>query len=298
MRGKVNKKLGFLGPEGTFTEEIALLYSDDDKSVKMKEYLSIGQIVEDVAKGVISNGIVPLENSLEGSVSVTLDMLAAAEDVFIKEEIVYPISHCLMALNEAVPGDLKAVYSHIQAFSQCRSFLKENMPRASLVPTESTAAAARLVAESGDNIAAVAPARAASLFNLKIIAADIQDGNSSGESNGNVTRFVVLAKEDGDPMGRDKTSVILSIKDGAGSLYNVLGVFASRKVNLTKIESRPARKSLGEYLFFIDFEGHRKDNNIIALFEELESKVNYMKMLGSYPCFINKNIVKDINGCI
>ncbi len=288
-------ELGFLGPEGTFTEEMALIYAKEIKTLKLKEYLSIAQIVEDVAKGAIHCGMVPLENSLEGSVSVTLDMLASEKDVFIKREIVYPISHCLMTVPDRKLEEIEAVYSHIQAFSQCRQFLKERLAGVALIPTDSTAAAALLVSSSRKQIAAIAPARAAALFNLKIIATGIQDRSSCSEKNDNVTRFVLIAREDSEREGNDKTSVILSIKDGPGSLYNVLGVFAARGVNLTRIESRPARKNLGDYLFFIDFEGHRNDDNLIDLFKELQSKINYMKMLGSYPCYITeKKLIKPV----
>ncbi len=278
----MNDYLGFLGPPGTFTEETALLYCRENAGPVLKEYTAIDQIIEDVSIGTIKQGIVPLENSLEGSVSITLDMLVLNRDVYIYKELVYPISHCLMACPGVGMEEIMEVHSHIQAFSQCRKFLKEKLPGATNVPVESTGAAAKNIASLGGFRAAIAPARASKIFELDILFSDIQDGHNQGK-NGNVTRFVIIAQKDHPVTDQNKTSVILSIKDGPGSLYNILGVFAGRAVNLTRIESRPARKSLGEYLFFIDFEGHRKDANIIKLLEELKSKVKFMKMLGSYP---------------
>lgn len=275
--------LGYLGPRGTFTEETALLYSRESYAPVLKEYNSIDHIIEDVALGNIEQGIVPLENSYEGSVGITLDMLVLNDDVYIYKELVYPISHCLMVPPGVAVNEIREVHSHMQAFSQCRNFLKGKLPAATLVPAESTAAAAKNIASSGGRKAAIAPARAAEICGLHLLVSDIQDGHNKGK-NGNVTRFVIIAQQDHPATNHDKTSVILSIKDGPGSLYNILGVFAERAVNLTRIESRPARKNLGDYLFFIDFEGHRKDANIIKVLEELQGRVKFMKMLGSYPC--------------
>lgn len=284
----MNVNLGYLGPAGTFTEETALHYMAENPFLKLKEYISIDRIVEDVAAGNIEQGIVPLENSLEGSVGITLDMLAGSPEVFIRRELIHHISHCLLVPPGVMLDDIEEIYSHIQAFSQCRSFLTENLPIAALIPVESTGSAAKKVSVLGGNKAAIAPSRASGIFGLDILLSDIQDGNGCGK-NGNVTRFVIISKNDHPRTGSDKTSVLLSIKDGPGSLYNILGIFAGRDVNLTRIESRPARKTLGEYLFFIDFEGHREDANINKLLLELDRKVKYMKMLGSYPSSDLKN---------
>ena len=274
--------MGYLGPAGTFTEEIALIYVQEIESLQLQEFKSIDGIIEQVAAGQLNQGIVPLENSLEGSVNITLDMLVQNE-VYINKEIVYPISHCLMV----PPGvsdlrDIQTLYSHSQAFSQCRDYVKNYLPAVEQVPLESTAAAAQRVASEDKRIAAIAPARAADLFGLRIMAADIQDGGGA-DKNGNMTRFVVVSSGDHHFTGKDKTSIIFAIKDGPGSLYGVLGIFAHRNINLTRIESRPSRQSLGEYLFFIDFEGHKEENNIKEALEELKEQTKYLKMLGSYP---------------
>ncbi|MFY9113757.1 MAG: prephenate dehydratase [Dethiobacteria bacterium] len=273
--------LGFLGPRGTFTEETALLYMHGQDE-RLKEYDTIDRIIEDVAAGALARGVVPIENSLEGSVNITLDMLVQSSGVYINQELLYPVSHCLLTPEGIKLYDIREVYSHLQAFSQCRIFLKEKLGTVNYVSMESTAAAARTVALLGGNRAAIATRRAAGIFGLNILLSAIQDGNGDDKYN-NVTRFVVISPADHPPTGNDKTSIILSIKDGPGSLYNILGLFAARGINLTRIESRPARKTLGEYLFFIDFEGHRQEKNAGELLDELVARVNFIKMLGSYP---------------
>lgn len=273
--------LGFLGPQGTFTEEAALLYNHD-RSQYLREYATIDRIIEDVAAGILGQGVVPIENSLEGSVNITLDALVQNEGAYIYQEVLYPVSHCLLAPEGTRMDDIEEVYSHPQAFSQCRIFLKEKLGVASYVSMESTAAAARAVALLGGGRAAIATRRAAGIFGLNILTSAIQDGNEEAKYD-NVTRFVVISSSDHPFTGGDKTSIVLSIKDGPGSLFNILGLFAAKGINLTRIESRPARKALGKYLFFIDFEGHRRDKNVKGLFEELSDRVILLKNLGSYP---------------
>ncbi|NLI70926.1 MAG: prephenate dehydratase [Firmicutes bacterium] len=273
--------LGFLGPQGTFTEEAALLYSHD-RNQHLREYATIDRVIEDVAAGILAQGVVPIENSLEGSVNITLDALVRNEGVYIYQELLYPVSHCLLAPEGARMDGIEEVYSHLQAFSQCRVFLKEKLGAASYVSMDSTAAAARIVALLGGNRAAIATRRAAGIFGLNILSSAIQDGNEEAKHD-NVTRFVVISPDDHPFTGGDKTSIVLSIKDGPGSLFNILGLFAAKDINLTRIESRPARRTLGEYLFFIDFEGHRRETKIGRLLEELSDRVVFLKMLGSYP---------------
>ena len=275
--------LGYLGPKGTFTEEIALIYARDKDAPVLKELNGIDEVIEGVANGELEEGIVPLENSLEGSVDITLDMLVQNE-VYIYKELIYPISHCLLVPPGVPLQDIQIVYSHSQALSQCRQYLKRILPEAARVPVDSTGAAAGKVAAREESAAAIAPARAASIFGLQILASDIHDGDGGEKNkNDNLTRFVVISNRDHPPTGRDKTSLIFSIKDGPGSLYGILGIFACRQINLTRIESRPSRRNLGEYLFFIDFQGHREENNIIDAMAALPEQVEFLKMLGSYP---------------
>ncbi len=267
--------MGYLGPPGTFTEEVALHFAGP--GTVLQEFTTIDRIVEEVAGGGISRGMVPLENSLEGSVNITLDMLSATGGVYICREVIHPISHTLMTREDVPLARIKEVFSHYQAFAQCRNYLKKNVGEAALIPMESTAAAAARVAAAGGDRAAVAPFRAAGMFGLLSRARDIQDKGD------NVTRFVVLARKDHRPTGKDRTSVVIAIKDGPGSLYEVLGIFAGHRINLTRIESRPARRNLGDYLFFIDFEGHRLEPGVERLLSELKTGTVSCKMLGSYP---------------
>jgi prephenate dehydratase len=269
------KTLGFLGPKGTFSEEAALCYMQKCRR-SLQECSSIPAVLEQTSQGLLDEGIVPLENSLEGGVGVTLDLLAIQNGLFICREIIYPVHHCLLASSATALGDIRQVYSHPHALGQCRIFLEQKLPGATCYTTESTAAAARLIPKVS-GAAAIAPRRAASIFDLRLLAENIED------SVDNVTRFVILARRDSDPTGRDKTSLVLSVPDGPGSLYLVLGFFARASVNLTRIESRPARRSLGDWLFFIDCEGHRLEPKLAQLFSELSCAVPFLKLLGSYP---------------
>lgn len=268
--------LGFLGPRGTFSEEAALVHCRGNGSKELKEFTSIEEVCDGVASGTVDEGIVPLENSLEGGVGATLDALVQQEGIFIAGELIYPVRHCLMARQGSFCGDIRTVYSHPHALGQCRLFLRGNLPQAVYRSVESTAAAAALAAGEG-GAAAVAPARAAALYGLAVLAAGIQDHPHSA------TRFVILAHADHPPTGKDKTSLVLAGPDGPGSLHRILGFFARRRVNLTRIESRPSRRSLGDYLFFIDCQGHRRDPGLEHLFRFLRREVSFLKVLGSYP---------------
>jgi prephenate dehydratase len=270
-------KLGYLGPPGTFSEEAALLYQRFHRqSYKLLEQPTVTQVMEKVASGSLDQGIVPLENSLEGSVNATLDQLVCLEEINIYRELVCPIRQCLLAAPGTALEQITRVYSHPHALGQCRRYLEAVLGHVSCFPVESTAAAAAMVAANPGS-AAIAPRRAAALFGLMILAEGIQDYDD------NVTRFVVVSREEHPPTGCDKTSLVLALSDGPGSLYHVLGFFAARKINLTRIESKPARRSLGDWLFFIDCEGHKDDPQLASLWDELRRNVPFFKLLGSYP---------------
>ncbi len=269
------KRLGYLGPRGTFSEEAALLYNQDSDSILL-EYPSIADVVTAVKEGSIDEGLVPLENTLEGGVGPTLDRLARQEEVYICNELVYPVHQCLMSAEKLDLNQIRQVLSHPHALGQCSEYLNRNLSHAECLPVESTAAAAKAV-RNLPGAAAIAPSRAGELFNLVLLARDIQD------NNGNATRFVVVARHDHAATGEDKTSLVLSIPDGPGSLYHVLGYFAHRNINLTRIESRPSRQMIGDWLFFIDCEGHRNDPGREELWAEIEQAVPFFKLLGSYP---------------
>lgn len=220
-------------------------------------------------------GVVPIENSIEGPVGVTLDLMVHDYDLKIRREIIIPISHNLLINKDATIEDIKYVYSHIQALSQCRKFTDSMGVVVNSTP--STSAAAEMIRGRKDS-ASIGTKRAAEIYGLKIAASDIQDYKN------NVTRFIVLSKTDHEFTGNDKTSVVFSMmEDKPGGLYHILEIFAKHGINLTKIESRPSKEKLGKYIFFIDFEGHRTDKSISNILDNINSKVGFLKILGSYP---------------
>jgi len=270
-----SRRVGYLGPQGTFSDEAALLYKAKTGG-SLCEYPTIGAVIEAVEKGEAREGLVPLENRLEGGVGATLDHLAGSSGIYIKQEINYPIRQCLMAADEIELEHITTVISHPHALGQCSAFIKKYLPGVKCLPVESTAAAAKSL-EGKNHYAAIAPRRAAELFSLSLLREGIED------YRGNVTRFVVVSTEDQPVTGDDKTSLVLTIPDRPGSLYRVLGCFARRGINLTRIESRPSRRIIGDWLFFIDCEGHRSDLEKSGLWEEVRKEVTFLKLLGSYP---------------
>ena len=268
----IKDKVAFLGPMGTFSHEAASLVSDN-----LVSYCSIQSVMSAVESGECIYGIVPIENSIEGSVNLTLDSLIHNFDLKIKNEIVIPINHNLLAAEDLAVEDIENAYSHSQALGQCQPYLE----RHGITPhyTLSTAAAAKQVAETGKD-AAIGTLKAAELYGLKVIDTNIQ------ENFNNETRFIVLDKEDSPVTGHDKTSISFSLfEDKPGGLYELLAFFAENNINLTKIESRPSKEGLGHYIFFIDLEGHRLDDTIKDILNDLDEKTSFFKILGSYPVF-------------
>lgn len=262
--------IGYFGPPGTFTEEAALTVEGEHKA-----YKTINEVFQAVENSEVDCGVVPIENSIEGSVGLTLDLLAHDYDLKIKKEIILPISHNLLVNHDADIGDIKIIYSHSQALSQCRKFTESLKAEARSVT--STSAAAELI-RGKKSAAAISTKRAAKLNNLKIAASDIQDYKN------NLTRFVTISFHDHIKTGKDKTSIMFSLsEDRPGGLYEILGVFSDENINLTKIESRPSKEKLGRYIFFVDFEGHREDQLIRNILNIIKSKVGYIKIFGSYP---------------
>ena len=269
------KRIGFLGPVGTYTEEATLQY---DSQAELLSFPSIGAVGQAVSSGLIEQGVVPIENSLEGSVTFTLDLLISQAGLSIRDEIVLPIEHFLLALPGTEFPDIQVIYSHPQALAQCRVYLDKRFPQAQQSASLSTVAAVTDMRNSELPAAAIAPRRAAGLHDVVIIGQNIQDNAY------NVTRFVVLAAEDHPPTGRDKTSICFSFdQDSPGVLYEVLGEFAKRSINLAKIESRPTKESLGRYIFLMDCEGHRQDSLVKDALEAVAQQVSMLKILGSYP---------------
>jgi prephenate dehydratase len=275
--------IGFLGPEGTFSEEASSVYRKKVGKAKFIPYSTFHDILIDVDKRKIDEAIVPIENSVEGTIGIVTDTLVNEVDLKIKQEIVIPVNHYLMAKEKVQLSKITEVLSFPQIIDQCKHYLRKNLPKAKIRFAFSSADAARQVAEAEVvqklNVpAAIASISSAKLYGLSIIRTKINDYPH------NSTRFVVLAKMDGAKSGSDKTSIVFSIlKDRPGGLHDILGEFAKRGINLTKIESRPTKRTLGDYFFFIDIQGHRTDNAVSQALSYVKKKASFFKMLGSYP---------------
>ena len=269
-------RVAYLGPAGTFTEGAALLYAPHSELIACA---TVAAVSAAVGAGEAEEGVVPIENSLEGSVTDTLDLLIHESYLFIRHELVLPIEHCLLVRSGTQEADVRLIYSHPQALAQCRQFLESRFPQAEVVAALSTAAAAEQLRVSQDSgAAAIGTLRAAELYQLKVLARGVQDSPS------NVTRFVVLGHSDHPPTGDDKTSLCFSFDDDRpGLLHSALGEFAQRNINLAKIESRPTRQSLGRYFFLIDLDGHRNDPKVSGGIEVLRRQASMLKIFGSYP---------------
>ncbi|MEE8400831.1 MAG: prephenate dehydratase [Candidatus Hydrothermarchaeaceae archaeon] len=267
-------KVAILGPRGTFSEEAASLL---EKNAELLLSLDIEEVFSRVISGSVDFGIVPAENSLEGPIGMTSELLLT-EDVKIYREIVLDICHSLLALESTDIGGITEIISHPHALAQCKGALKGlNVKTKNF---SSTAEAAKEVSEKKlKNTAAIAPKVSADLYGLKILKEDMQDEDI------NQTRFFVIAKRDHEVTQNDKTSLIIGLKDKPGALYEALKSFSEKNINLTKIESRPSRKALGDYIFYIDLEGHRKDKAVREVLDKLRENTAFLKVLGSYPKF-------------
>ncbi len=269
------KRIAYLGPQGTFTEDAALLH---DKTAQLIPFPSIPAVAVAVASGMAEEGVVAIENSLEGSVTDTLDLLIHESGVFIRKELVLPIEHYLLVKPGTEAGEVKVLYSHPQALGQCRNVIERCFPKVNVVAALSNAAAVEEMMASTHAAAAIGTRRAAELYGAEILARGIQDKAS------NVTRFVVLALTDHPPTGSDKTSLCFSFADDRpGVLCEVLQKFAERNINLAKIESRPSKESLGRYIFLIDIEGHHDDSLVSEVLKQVREVTSLFKVFGSYP---------------
>lgn len=273
-------KMAYLGPRGTFCEQAALGYADNNW--ELIPYPSIEAVFSAVHLREVNSGIVPIENSCEGSVNQTLDLLAYEYDLKISGEIVLPIKHNLLARTGTEFKNISRILSHPQALAQCRKYLSGNFQGLECVDVTSTAEAARRVAESADSWAAVGTAEAARAYGLVILSSEIQDRTN------NETRFITLSEERNYVAGKDrphlyKTSLLLYLMNKPGALFQALEQFYLHGINLTKIESRPAHTRIGDYLFFIDIEGHHLDSQVKTALEGLKTIAHDVRVLGSYP---------------
>lgn len=270
------KKIAYLGPPGSFTEQAALLY---DGNSELSSFPSISAVAAAVATGMTDEGVVPIENSLEGSVTDTLDLLIHEPGLLIQQELVLPIEHHLLVKPGTRVQDIEVLYAHPQSLAQCREFRERCFPQVPVVAALSNSASVQqMMAHQGGTAACIGTQRAAVLYEADILARSIQDRSS------NVTRFIVLALADHEPTKCDKTSLCFSFsEDHPGLLYKVLKEFAEHGINLTKVESRPSKEGLGEYIFLIDIEGHRADKMVTEVFEKVKGMTGMFKVFGSYP---------------
>jgi prephenate dehydratase len=272
-------RVGFLGPSGTFAEEA--LRASAPADVEEVPYATVWDTVMAVQERAVDQAVVPIENSLEGSVTTTLDALASEDsEVRIVAEVVRPISHCLIARAGLELGDVERVLSHPQALAQCRHFLRDRMPGARTELSASTAEAVRVALDSGDvPLAAIGTRLASEIYGGAVLASEIEDRPD------NLTRFVWLAPAGVEPHAApDKTSVVFwgFNDESPGALVAVLREFADRGVNLTKIESRPRRVQLGHYMFFADLDGAESDTAVRDALAGLAQRVETLRVLGSY----------------
>ena len=273
----MSRRLAYLGPPGTFSEEAALLH---DAQAQLLPFSSVAAVAAAVDSGMADEGVAAIENSLEGSVNETLDILIHESGLSICRELVLPIEHCLLAAPGTSSPDVRVIYSHPQALGQCRRFLERCFPKAQLEAALSTTAAVEQML-SQEGAAAIATRRAAEIYGAQVLARGIQDNPS------NKTRFVVLTPHDCPPTGRDKTSIAFTVAhDRPGTLVNVLHEFSDRQINLTKIESRPSKEELGVYIFLVDMDGHRADPPVAEALERVREQAFFFKVFGSYPRYV------------
>ncbi|NIS60801.1 MAG: prephenate dehydratase [Proteobacteria bacterium] len=264
--------VAYLGPEASFSYLAA--QSHFGKSAQYSPQTKISEVFDEVEKEKVSWGVVPGENSAEGSVKATLDRLISTP-LHIRAEIFLRISHCLISTCESV-AEIKRVYSHPQALAQCQDWLRKNLPHCPILELDSTAVAARRVLEDREG-AAIGSSLAAATHGLKIIARGIEDSAS------NTTRFFVIGKGKSMRTGRDKTSMVFGTPHVPGALYQALEPFARGHLNLTRIESYPMKDRMWEYLFFVDFAGHTEEKETKKCLSGMEKVTTFIKVLGSYP---------------
>ena len=271
--------IAFFGPEGTFTEE-ALLSVPDYRHARLEPRATIAEVLEAVDSGDVAIGFVPVENAIDGTVRDTLDALVLDFDLLIQRAVVLDIHLHLMAVPGTEIDQVRRVLSFPVALAQCRKYLAANLPQASTAAANSTAEAARCVGERGaQGDAAIAPRLSAELYGLAVIAEDVED------YPGNQTRFIAVSRTGVPaPTGHDRTSIVCYQRsDRPGSLHGILGEFAARNINLTKLESRPTKLGLGDYCFVIDLDGHLADEIVADCLRTLHAELAGVKFLGSYP---------------
>lgn len=275
--GDAPRRIAYLGPAGTFTEQAAVLFVGENRGSELVPFPSITASAEAVAHYDADVAIVPFENSLAGAVGETHDLIIHQLDLHIRNELVIPIEHCLIVAPQADTSEIQVIYSHPQALGQCQRYLNRRFPNARTEATLSTAQAVARAVELGNRVASIAPRRAAQLHDARILEFGIEDDHR------NATRFVVLAHRDHEPTGDDRSTILFSTANRPGALLGVLQHFADANINLTRIESRPARERLGTYLFLIDCDGHRTDTALADALKRMQPHLEQLRIIGSYP---------------
>jgi len=265
--------VAFQGEFGAFSEIAARAFFGP--SIEAVPFETLEGVFNAAGQGEVHYGIIPVENSLEGSIDTSYDLLLES-DLKVYGELELKVSHCLIANREANLATINKIYSHPQALGQCQAFIKHLNCR--LIPTYDTAGSVKYIKDNGiKDGAAIASSRAAEIYDMAILAGDIQDNPD------NYTRFFILAKEAASATGGDKTSVVFAVKHKPGTLSGILSAFAAEKINLTKLESRPTRRKPWEYNFYMDFEGHHLEPGPARALQAAEEFAIYIKVLGSYP---------------
>ena len=278
-------KIAYFGPKGSFTywalEDCFGVHAPNQDRISAP---TITQVFDWVREGSVNFGFVPIENSIEGSVTETVDQCFLQDNITIQQEWIMPIRLALLAKRGAGMNSLTEVWSHAQPLAQCRGYIQKNLPTVCTKDVGSTSLAAQLVSQSeaAVSVASIGHPYLAKMYGLDILADYIEDSPS------NMTRFIVLGKNATRPTGKDKVSMIVWAKDRAGSLMDILGEFAKRQINLTSISSRPAKTRLGEYVFWIECEGHGQDLRIKEALDGIKRVSDKLKVLGSYPRFERK----------
>ncbi len=266
-----SRTFAYLGPEATFTHQAAIRRFGS--SLRYASQRTIADVFAEVSKDRADYGVVPIENSTEGVVTHTLDMLVDS-DLKIVAQIVLRVQHCL--LGNCRRPQIKKLFAHPQSLGQCRGWVQANLPRVEIIETSSNARSAELAAKENES-AAIAGVLAAEKYGLRVLEHDIQDNAA------NATRFLVLGRQCSPATGHDRTSLMFSIADQVGALYRALAPFRRYRINMTKIESRPSKRKAWEYFFFVDCDGHMSDRKVAKAITLLNEHCSYVKVLGSYP---------------
>lgn len=268
-------KTAYLGPEGTFTHQAALKINDSKNLIPIN---SIWGVFENVDNQNIESGIVPIENLIEGTVNITVDSIIFDTSLYIQSQIIIPIEQCLIMKKGSDIKKIEKVLSHPQAIAQCRRYLRNKFPDASLVNMNSTSEAAREVSKSDGSCVSVGMKDSAKMYDLEVFEENIQDNKN------NYTDFIVISKNNSFCFKPgNKTSLAFSTLNEPGMLYRLLDIFAIWDLNMTKIVSRPMRNRSGEYVFFIDLEGNNCDKDLNDAIKMIKRKTSFFKILGSYP---------------